>query len=77
MMRNTKDEDLKQYFQIKMERARYLLNCVEQRRKTIVKVTEAIVEMQSRHFLYQESLRPMSLEDIARETELPESFCVS
>lgn len=73
MMQMSKDDELKQYFQSKLERARLVMNCVEQRRRTIKNVAEAIAEIQEPYFLYQESLRPMTLEDVAKKTDLHSS----
>lgn len=68
MMQNASDTELQEYFQKKLERARFIINCVEQRRKTLVKVVEVILEMQEGYFLSRGPLRPMTLEDIAKRT---------
>lgn len=66
MMQESNDESLKQYFKEKLERARFIVNCVEQRRNTIVRIIEAILEVQEDYFLYDKELKPMSMEDIAQ-----------
>jgi len=70
MMQSAKDEDLKQYFREKLSRARFIVNCVGQRRKTIVMVMEAILEVQNDYFRYDQPLKPMCLEDIARKIDM-------
>lgn len=68
MMQNASDTELQEYFQKKLKRARFIINCVDQRRKTLVKVVEVILEMQEEYFLSRGPLRPMTLEDIAKRT---------
>jgi RNA polymerase sigma-54 factor len=58
----------------KVRNARYLLASLEKRRKTIVRVTEMIVELQGEFFDGGGShLRPMTLKDVAIPLELHES----
>lgn len=59
------DGELKEYFAEKLKRARYVLDCVEQRRETILKIVYAILDYQSDYFLKNASLKPMTQEDIA------------
>lgn len=68
MMQNASDTELQDYFHKKLERARFIVNCVEQRRTTLIKVVETILEIQDGYFRRQEALRPMSLEDVAKRT---------
>jgi len=70
MMQKTNDDELKAYFKMKLERARHIIQCVEQRRNTIVRVVETILEIQDDYFSNGGELRPMSLEDIAKQTQL-------
>lgn len=65
MMQDSQDESLKQYFKEKLERARFIVNCIEQRRSTIVKIVGAILSVQEDYFKYDKELKPMSMEDIA------------
>lgn len=60
-------EDTKQYVREKLEQARWLLNAVNQRRGTMLRVMEAIVGEQ-REFFEKGSafLRPLIMEDIAQ-----------
>lgn len=70
MMEESKDEELTQYFKEKLERARFILNCVEQRRSTIIKIIYAILELQEDFFLKGTPLKPMCMEDVAKRTNL-------
>lgn len=65
MMEEAEDPELKAYFAEKLRRARYVLDCVEQRRSTILKIVYAILEYQSGYFLRREPLKPMTQEEIA------------
>ncbi len=67
MMEESSDPQLQAYFREKLERARFVLNCVEQRRRTIVRIVEAVIRCQADYFEGTGPLRPMQQEDIARE----------
>jgi RNA polymerase sigma-54 factor len=64
----------KEYIQSKLRSAQWLIRSIDQRRKTIVKVTECIVEKQ-REFFDQgiEYLKPMILRDVAETVGMHES----
>lgn len=59
------DEDLKQYFRQKLERARFIINSIESRRNTILRILREIVRRQTGYFEQKEGLAPMRMEDIA------------
>lgn len=65
MMKEAQDPELAAYFKERLERARFIISCVEQRRKTIIQVVEAVFKRQEAYFEMKDSLKPMSLEDIA------------
>ena len=65
MMKKSDDAELKSYFQKKLERARFVISCVEQRRSTIIKIVKVILNLQEGYFLRGTELKPMSLEDVA------------
>lgn len=65
MIGEARDGELKEYFAKKLKRARYVLDCVEQRRETILKIVYAILDYQSDYFLKNAPLKPMTQEDIA------------
>jgi len=64
----------KEYIQDKMRSAQWLIRSIDQRRKTIVRVTECIVEKQ-RDFFDKgiEYLKPMILRDVAESVGMHES----
>ena len=67
LMRQSKDEELYQYFKSKLERTRFILNSVEQRKRTITSIAEKILERQENYFLGTCELRPMTMTEIAEE----------
>jgi len=67
---NTANETRK-YIREKLEQARWLLNAVNQRRSTMVKVMRAIVEEQKDFFENgPDFLKPLIMEDIATKVEM-------
>lgn len=68
------DNKAKEYIQGKLRSAQWLIRSIDQRRKTIVKVTECIVEKQ--HDFFEkgiEHLKPMILRDVAESVGMHES----
>ncbi len=64
----------KEYIQDKLRSAQWLIRSIDQRRKTIVKVTESIVEKQQGFFDKGiEYLKPMILRDVAEAVGMHES----
>lgn len=64
--KNGVDEETRQFLKNKFESARWFINSINQRRHTMLKVMEAIVELQEDFFKYGEGhLRPMILKDVA------------
>lgn len=65
------DEDTKKFLKNKFEAARWFINSINQRRHTMMKVMQAIVELQEDFFKYGEGhLRPMILKDVAEIIEM-------
>lgn len=73
MMEKAQDEELKAYFEEKLRRARFIVNAVDQRRKTLQNITESIIQRQSGYLLGKEPLNPMTLEAVAQDTGLHKS----
>lgn len=73
MMETAQNEELKNYFEEKLKRARFIMNAVEQRRRTLEGITEGILKRQAGYFLGKEPLKPMTLEEIAAEREIHKS----
>jgi RNA polymerase sigma-54 factor len=68
------DPKAKEYIQNKLRSAQWLIRSIDQRRKTIVKVTECIVEKQKDFFDRGiEFLKPMILRDVAEAVGMHES----
>lgn len=71
MMAEVKEPELFEYFKKKLERARFLIHAVEQRRKTIIQITNAILEEQDEFFRYSGKLNPCTM------TQMSEKLSVS
>ena len=68
------DPKAKEYIQGKLRSAQWLIRSIDQRRKTIVRVTECIVEKQREFFDHGiEHLKPMILRDVAETVGMHES----
>lgn len=67
MMRTTKDPELKEYFEEKLRRAVFIMNCVEKRRETLVNICRAILRLQEDHFLNGTPIAPMLMREVAEE----------
>ncbi len=68
---NKTSKDTKKYIREKLEQARWLLNSINQRRSTMVRVMNAIVEEQQEFFERGTAfLKPLIMEDIARKVEM-------
>lgn len=68
---NEKDRD---YFKTKLYSAQWLIKSIEQRKNTLLKVISSIIELQSDFFnLGPESLKPMTLRDVADMIQMHES----
>ncbi|MCS6799084.1 MAG: RNA polymerase factor sigma-54 [Myxococcota bacterium] len=68
------DPKAREYIQTKLRSAQWLIRSIDQRRKTIVRVTECIVEKQRDFFDHGvEYLKPMILRDVAEAVGMHES----
>jgi len=68
---NKSSKDTKKYVREKLEQARWLLNSINQRRTTMIRVMESIVEEQQDFFEKGPAfLKPMIMEDIARLVDM-------
>lgn len=70
MMRSSNDEELNTYFKHHLERARFLLRCVEQRRSTILKITQEMIRRQEPYFLKKAALSPVTMQEIAEALQI-------
>ncbi len=68
---NSSSTDTKKYIREKLEQARWLLNSINQRRSTMIRVMEAIIREQSEFFDKGPAfLKPLIMEDIAQIVEM-------
>ena len=68
------DEETKKFLREKYSQAEWLAWCIEQRKSTILSVSESIAEFQKEFFLYgKEKLIPLRLEDVANNLGIHES----
>jgi len=68
---NKTAKDTKKYVREKLEQARWLLNSINQRRSTMIRVMESIIDEQREFFEKgQAFLKPLIMEDIARLVEM-------
>ena len=73
MMETAQDEELRAYFEDKLRRARFIMNAVEQRRRTLLGITQGILNRQSGYLMGTEHLKPMTLEELAEELGIHKS----
>ncbi|MDA9189626.1 RNA polymerase factor sigma-54 [bacterium] len=75
MLKNTKkDSDEREYVEEKLKSAMWLIKSIQNRRRTIIRVSEAIVSKQQEFFKKgAKFLRPMILKDVANEIGMHES----
>ena len=72
LLSETKDEKTKDFLKQKLEKARWFIESLEAREKTLLNVMETIVDIQKDYFLSGEEmdLKPMKLADIAEKIHL-------
>lgn len=68
---NNTSKDTKTYVREKLEQARWLLNSINQRRTTMIRVMEAIIDVQKEFFEKGPAfIKPLIMEDIANMVEM-------
>ncbi|WP_282804159.1 RNA polymerase factor sigma-54 [Clostridium tetani] len=74
IINNNEDEAAVEYVKEKLNSAYYLIKSIEQRKSTIYRVLEKIIEIQREYFDKDKKyLKPMTLREIAEELEVHES----
>lgn len=74
LLEQTEDREVREYLTDKLRQAEDVLWAVEQRGNTILRCAQAVAERQSGFFrLGPEALRPLGMEEVAREVGLDES----
>ena len=70
MMEQAEDSELKEYFRKKYERCRFIITSIEQRRETMLKISNAILDCQREYFMNHKQLKPMTMQNIADDIEM-------
>lgn len=71
---NKEDTDASKYVKEKIDNAVFMIKSIDQRKNTLYKVLEEIVNLQKEYFLYGEkALKPMKLKEISESIEVHES----
>lgn len=65
MMKESKDEELSEYFRIKLERVRFVMNSIAQRRQTMILISEEVLRRQQTYLEGKAYLQPMTMTDVA------------
>ncbi|AVP54908.1 RNA polymerase factor sigma-54 [Clostridium tetani] len=74
IINNNEDEAAVEYVKEKLNSASYLIKSIEQRKSTIYRVLEKIIEIQREYFdKDKKHLKPMTLKEIAEELKVHES----
>lgn len=67
MMKESKDEELTEYFRMKLERVRFVMNSILQRRQTVTAISETVMRRQQAYLEGKAWLQPMTMTDVANE----------
>lgn len=67
MMKESNEEELVNYFRTKLERVRFIMNSIEQRRQTMMGIVNLIIEKQKDFLEGKGPLKPMTMSDAAKE----------
>ena len=73
MLKSDIDGETYDYINEKLKRTLFIIDAVKRRRKTIESVVEEIVKRQRKFFIYNGSLEPMVLKDLALDLGISES----
>lgn len=73
MMEQSREKELTAYFKSHLERARFLLRCVEQRRTTVLNITREILKRQQGFFESRALLQPMTMQELADALQIHSS----
>ncbi|EDS78668.1 RNA polymerase sigma-54 factor [Clostridium botulinum C str. Eklund] len=74
MFNENENKEVKEFIKDKLDRAMFLIKSINQRESTIYNILTKIVEIQEEYFEYgRESLKPMTLKEVADELSIHES----
>lgn len=67
MMKESSDPELSEYFRVKLERIRFVMNSIMQRRQTMMAISEEILRRQEDYLDGKTFLKPMTMTDVAEQ----------
>ena len=67
MMKESEDRELTEYFRMKLERVRFVMNSIAQRRQTMLTISRAVMKRQQAYLDGKTWLQPMTMTDVAGE----------
>ncbi len=67
MMKESDDRELTEYFRMKLERVRFVMNSIAQRRQTMLNISRAVMKRQQAYMEGKTWLQPMTMTDVAGE----------
>lgn len=70
MMRKTRDQELTEYFKKKAERARLLIQNIEKRKQTLLKISRLLLDAQQDFFEGNGGVEPLTMAELADAAEL-------
>lgn len=70
LMRISREEELKEYFQRKLERLQLLMESIEQRKRTLERICGILIKRQGQFLEGKEPLKPMTMTEAAELLEL-------
>lgn len=70
MMQKSKEGEMYEYFKKKLERIYFIMDNIEQRRKTLIQITKIILDKQGDFFRKGEPLKLMTMVEIAQELDV-------
>ena len=73
MLEKSEDQEMINYINKKIKRIDFIIKCIEQRRQTLYKIGNVILEKQKKYFEKNEDIIPMKQKDIALELNVHES----
>lgn len=75
MLKSTSDSELLDYFEGKLKSVQFIFSCIEQRRKTLLSIAEAILHEQDDFFSGTGSLHPMTMSSLSEKLGIhPSTF---
>lgn len=70
MMKKTEDKELREYFRERLEKCRFILSGIEQRRKTIESMMGIVLERQGAYFDGTGYIKPLTMAEVASKLDV-------